>query len=192
MSLDHVLLSKTIAHALRHRPWLYELELDSEGWTAVGPLLEVLRRRQPAWRKLTRNDLQQMIAQSHKRRFEMAGGRIRALYGHSVPCHFRYVPASPPEVLYHGTAPVAARRILVDGLLPMKRRYVHLSVDVATAAEVGRRKTARPVVLRVRAGQASREGVCFYEGNEQVWLADRVPARYVETMAGEDTCDSRS
>jgi len=33
--LDLVRLSKTVAHALRHEPWLYELELDEEGWTPV-------------------------------------------------------------------------------------------------------------------------------------------------------------
>ncbi len=29
-------LSKTLAHALRHAPWIYELELDEAGWTDVG------------------------------------------------------------------------------------------------------------------------------------------------------------
>ena len=32
-AIDHRELSKTISHALRHEPWLYELELDDEGWT---------------------------------------------------------------------------------------------------------------------------------------------------------------
>ncbi len=182
MAVDYVLLSRTVAHALRHRPWLYELELDDDGWTAVEPLLDVLRRCRRAWTRLNEGDLRRMIAGSQKRSFEMAGGRIRALYGHSVPGSFHCTPAAPPEVLYHGTAAVAARRILVDGLLPMKRRFVHMSVDVATALAVGRRKTAKPVVLRVHAGQAFREGVRFYEGNEQVWLADSVPARYIEVI----------
>lgn len=26
-------LSRAVSHALRHEPWLYELELDGEGWT---------------------------------------------------------------------------------------------------------------------------------------------------------------
>jgi putative RNA 2'-phosphotransferase len=181
---DYVLLSKTIAHALRHRPWLYELELDEEGWTAIEPLLEALRRRQQDWKDLNERDLYEMIASSEKRRFEMAGGRIRAVYGHSIPGTLRRIRATPPEILYHGTSPVAARRILVDGLLPMNRQYVHLSTNVATAMEVGRRKTAEPVVLRIHASQAACEGVCFYEGNEQVWLADNVPAKFIE-VSGE-------
>ncbi len=39
---DYNRLSKTISHALRHEPWIYELELDSEGWVPVSQLLESL------------------------------------------------------------------------------------------------------------------------------------------------------
>ena len=30
---------RAISHALRHEAWLYELELDEEGWADVGALL---------------------------------------------------------------------------------------------------------------------------------------------------------
>lgn len=36
-------LSRAVSHALRHEPWLYELELDGEGWTSVDDLLQALR-----------------------------------------------------------------------------------------------------------------------------------------------------
>ncbi len=35
-------LSRAASHALRHEPWLYELELDEEGWADVLPLLTAL------------------------------------------------------------------------------------------------------------------------------------------------------
>jgi putative RNA 2'-phosphotransferase len=61
----------------------------------------------------------------------------------------------------------------------MGRQYVHLSTDVATARQVAGRKRGAPVILTVWAGEAHRAGVPFYLGNEQVWLADAVPARYL-------------
>ncbi len=41
MPLDDIALSKTIAHALRHAPWLYELELDGEGWVPLDSLVHL-------------------------------------------------------------------------------------------------------------------------------------------------------
>ena len=37
---DLTALNRTMSHALRHEPWLYELKLDSEGWTPVEALLD--------------------------------------------------------------------------------------------------------------------------------------------------------
>lgn len=181
--MDDRRLSKTIAHALRHAPHLYELELDEGGWAEVETLLQALRQHREQWRGLGVEDLERMMASAAKQRYEMQGGRIRALYGHSLPGKLARVPAEPPEALYHGTAPATARVILEDGIRPMSRQYVHLSVDVETAMEVGRRKGAAPVLLRVQARRAhEEEGVAFYEGNELVWLADFVPGAYCEEI----------
>ena len=32
-------LSKMMSHALRHEPWIYELELDDESWVPVDDLI---------------------------------------------------------------------------------------------------------------------------------------------------------
>lgn len=36
-------LSRVVSHALRHEPWLYELELDDAGWVSVDELLTAAR-----------------------------------------------------------------------------------------------------------------------------------------------------
>ncbi len=181
---DRVRLSKTIAHALRHAPWQYGLTLDEAGWAPVADLLAALRRLRPEWRDLTERDLEAIIAHSDKQRFELRDGRIRALYGHSLPKRIHKAPAEPPEVLYHGTSPEAAARILKEGLKPMGRQYVHLSTTPAAAYQVGRRKAKRPVILRVRAREAYQAGIRFYRGSADVWLADFVPAAFIEPDEG--------
>ncbi len=177
---EYVKLSRVISHALRHEPWLYELELDAEGWVCTDQLLEALRKMRPGWRDLELEDLEDVIRTSSKKRFEIRTGRIRALYGHSLPGKLKRIASPPPEILYHGTSPQAVLKIRTEGLRPMGRQYVHLSMDEATATEVGRRKAPKPVLLRVRALEAFRNGVPFYEGNEKVWLADSVPPQYIE------------
>jgi putative RNA 2'-phosphotransferase len=180
MGVDAVQLSKTVSHALRHEPWLYELELDDDGWVNVEALLAALRDESPAWRNLTERDLADMIQSSSKQRHELVCGRIRALYGHSLPGRLHRTPAAPPACLFHGTSPVVVASIRRDGLLPMGRQYIHLSTDRETAIAVGRRKSPEPAVLVVKAHAAWQAGLSFYEGNEKVWLADRVPPTFIE------------
>jgi putative RNA 2'-phosphotransferase len=173
-----------VSHALRHEPWLYELELDEAGWVPVAELLEAVRGLGPAWERVDRDDLVRMVAASSKRRHEIDGDRIRALYGHSVPGRIVKVEARPPTALFHGTSPRAWESIRVQGLVPMGRQYVHLSTDVATAVEVGRRKSKKPVVLRVHAAEAHEQGVRFLRGNEMVWLAEAVPVEFLGVDEG--------
>jgi putative RNA 2'-phosphotransferase len=179
--VDDVKISKVMSHALRHEPWIYELELDDQGFTPVDELVDALRRNGPGWEGVTREDVARVVAHSFggKKRFEVAGDRIRALYGHSLPGKLRKELAEPPARLFHGTSPAAAALIAEGGLLPSGRQYVHLSSDRATAVQVGRRKARDPVILVVDAARAFAGGVRFYVGNENVWLADAVPAAYV-------------
>jgi putative RNA 2'-phosphotransferase len=160
--VDLVALSRTLSHALRHAPHQYELELDDEGWVPLAAVLDVMQ--------VEVDDLRRLMAQATKQRFELdeAGGRFRARYGHSVPGKLRKEAAAPPEALWHGTAPEVAAIIDREGLRPMGRQYVHLSIDRETALEVGRRKARAPVMLRVRAAAAAAAGVAFYAGNTGV------------------------
>ena len=173
-------LSKTISHALRHEPWLYELELDDQGWVPLSLLLESLRCENEDWKTITQPDVEEMIRTSSKRRHEILDGRIRTIYGHSLPNKLKRDAATPPKVLLHGTSPAVVNVIRIEGLQPMSRQNVHLSIDSATALEVGKRKSKEPVLLRVRSLEASKNGVAFYEGNEKVWLADAIPPEFIE------------
>lgn len=180
MTEELVDLSRIVSHALRHEPWLYELELDDEGWAPVDQVVDGLRSTGGRWSDVDSADLERMITASTKRRHEVVGDRIRALYGHSLPGLIRKTPAPPPAQLFHGTASATWNRIRAQGLLPLRRQYVHLSTDVDTAIAVGRRKSRDPILLRVNAAEADAAGVLFYEGNEMVWLADRIPPRFVD------------
>jgi putative RNA 2'-phosphotransferase len=160
-----------MSHALRHEPWRYELELDEAGWTPVADLLAAL--------EVSREQLENVVLRNDKQRFELAGDRIRARYGHSVPGRIVKERGTPPATLFHGTTEETAARILVDGLRPMRRQYVHLSVTTEMATSVGSRKGAHVRVLTVDTPSALAEGVEFLRGNELVWLTEHVPAEFI-------------
>ncbi len=178
--IDYRRLSKTSAHALRHAPERYGLELDANGWVEVAELVEALKGARRVWRRIERAHVERMVATSPKDRFEMDGERVRARYGHSVEGVVAMSPGEPPEDLYHGAPVGIVATILSDGLKPMSRQYVHMAVDVPGAIEVGRRKGGETALLVVRAREASEAGVAFYEGNDHVWLADHVPGEFID------------
>ncbi len=176
---NYVELSKTISYVLRHAPWEYELELDDEGWVPIDDLS--LARENKKWSALRVTDLEEMIEQSEKQRHEISGNKIRALYGHSTPLKLLKEKSVPPEILYHGTSPKILDRILLEGLKPMNRHYVHLSIDIDTAMQVGKRKSHAPIILEVAAKKADAHNISFYLGNDKVWLADCVPPEYISS-----------
>lgn len=176
--MDYMKLSKEVSYILRHAPWEYELELDEQGWVEMEQLLYSLQQDKK-WESVQAEDLDKMIAASDKQRHEIAGGRIRALYGHSVPRKIIKTEETPPDILYHGTAKRWVETILKDGLKPMKRQYVHFSADTETAKLVGGRKDSSPVILHIDAKRAAAAGVKFYHGNDNIWLADGLPPEFI-------------
>ena len=179
--MDYTKLSKEISYALRHAPWEYELELDREGFVPVGQLLNAVNEAGKYDRIITADDLLHIIETSDKKRHELRNGKIRALYGHSIPMHISKEPLTPPDNLFHGTTHKAFERIMKEGLKPMNRQYVHLSIDTDTAIQVGRRRDTTPVILMIDAKEANRHGVAFYKGNDKVILADFIPPVYIKT-----------
>lgn len=143
IKMDYLNLSKEVSYALRHAPWEYELELDSEGWVSVEQLISSLRNSDEKWNTLTEDDLVKMIDLSEKKRHEIKNGKIRAFYGHSIPMKISKEIGYPPKYLYHGTSINYLDDIKSNGLKPMSRQYVHLSEDVETATLVGNRKKGR-------------------------------------------------
>jgi putative RNA 2'-phosphotransferase len=179
---DLVRLSKRLSNWLRHNPEAIGLAMDDAGWVLVEDLLAQAAAH---GRRFTRDELETVVAENNKRRFEFdeSGALIRARQGHSVPVDLGYESAEPPAVLYHGTASRTLGLIWQDGLLPMARHAVHLSADVETAHRVGGRH-GKPVVLTVDAARMRADGYEFFVTGNGVWLTDAVPPRYLSEPGG--------
>ena len=61
IKMDYLNLSKEVSYALRHAPWEYELELDSEGWVSVEQLISSFRNSDEKQNTLSEDDLVKMI-----------------------------------------------------------------------------------------------------------------------------------
>ncbi len=174
---DPVQASKFLSLILRHEPAKFGLTLDAAGWTTVETLLEACRAH---GHTIDRMLLEKIVVTSDKQRFSFdeTGTRIRANQGHSVEVELGYEPASPPHLLYHGTATRFVAAIRAEGLSKMARHHVHLSADAATARAVGGRHS-KPAVLAIDAAGMARDGFAFFLSANGVWLVDHVPARFI-------------
>ena len=167
-------LSKKMSHALRHDPAHHGLSLDKEGWCDVSALQKAVECDSETLGRIVRDD--------DKGRYEFSWDceYIRATHGHSVDVDVNPTLVDPPpEMLYHGTATRFLDSIREQGILPMKRRYVHLAADFGTAVEVGARH-GKPVVLLVPAlALSDRIGQKFYLSASHIWLTDTIEPRHL-------------
>jgi len=60
----------------------------------------------------------------------------------------------------------------------MNRHHVHLSENSSTASAVGRRY-GKLVLLRIDAEMMHQDGFAFYKSDNDVWLVESVPVKYL-------------
>lgn len=175
--MDNAKLSKIISHALRHEPHLYNLTLDSDGWVSLSDLIISLKNK---GLNVDEKIIINMVEKSEKRRHQIINGKIRAYYGHSLTEKIIKNKEIPPDILYHGTISTSIDSIMVKGLLPQQRQYVHLSMDMETAQKVGARRNGDVKILSIKAQEAYTKGnINFYKEENSIWLSDAIPSKYI-------------
>jgi putative RNA 2'-phosphotransferase len=170
-------LSKFLSLVLRHKPEEIGLELDAAGWANVDALLSSMQQHGIA---ITIDQLVKIVDTDEKSRYQFSPDRkhIRASQGHSLEVDLGYQPQQPPDVLYHGTASRFLESIQRTGLEKRNRHHVHLSASPDVAAAVGKRHGV-PVILVIDAARMNRDGCIFYRSENNVWLTEEVPVRYI-------------
>jgi putative RNA 2'-phosphotransferase len=158
--------------------------MDAQGFAELDEVMRVVQAL-PNFRWATRADINAVLELPGRQRFELVTAgttpRIRALYGHTA-LRPEYEPVTPPDVLYHGTAPEMLEHIKREGLQPMERQYVHLTPDRETARSIALRHTADPVILEVDARAAHAEGQSFYHPTLDIYLTELVAPAFLKQL----------
>ena len=169
-------ISTSLAYYLRHDTTMPH---DESGWVPLERVLEEVNNDYSE--DITTADLQTIIKNSDKQRYQIRGDEMRALYGHNEKLDI-LVDAeliSDPDVLYHGTPVRNLSSIMEKGLQPQSRQRVHLTPDRELAFTTGVRHTQSPeekVVLL----QIDPEGVQnLAQPNEDIYVGDTVPPQYI-------------
>ena len=180
--------SKKLSWLLRHGARESGLPMDTAGFAPIG---QVLRKT-----GMSRAELDAVVEENNKSRFEIRGADIRAVQGHSVegtPVTMEGLEGSWQEVLtdeplYHGTSVAAARSILEgEGVHSAARTHVHLAPEVG--AKVGKRASV-DVLLVISPRRLREQGGRVFRAPNGVLLCRAIPKQAItglvaETAAGE-------
>ncbi len=180
MSKHLVTVSKFLSKHLRHEPEVLGLAFEPGGWVVIEHLLAGAAK---IGFPISRDELEQVVAESEKRRFSFdeSRTRIRANQGHSIEVDLQLREVEPPEHLFHGTVAKFLDAILAEGLKKIGRHDVHLSKDVETATKVGQRR-GKPVILEIDSGRMAAGGFKFRVSENGVWLTDNVPPQFIRIL----------
>lgn len=176
---DYLKLGRYLAYILRHTPNELKIKLDNEGFVDIDILTFAINAKKIFNEVIKNKDIEIVVKNDDKGRFEIKNSKVRALYGHSISEITNTDKVVPPNLLYHGTTYKALKLIMSEGLKPMRRRYVHLSKDIKTAIEVGKRREENPAIIIVDAKTACQDGVAFYKGNESTYLCNFISNKYI-------------
>lgn len=169
-------MGKFLSYILRHGKKEYAAGyINEKGWMKVDTLVDKYG--------FTHKLLEELVATNNKQRYEFdqSHKNIRARQGHSIPVDVDLKEATPPDVLYHGTASRYMESIKANGIDSRSRLYVHLSADPETAEKVGARH-GEPVVLTIDAKKMLEDGKKFYLSNNGVWLTNYVAPQYFKVL----------
>lgn len=171
-------LQKTLAYILGRRPDEVGLILDESGFVKIGELCKALKEE--GWSYVSEKDIVEAVLTDAENRFELKEGKIRAKdvkgleYGH-------FEKVIPPKVLFLGVPKEGYLSALNKGLLPPKgQRYVYLFMERSLAERVAKRRHRDPVLLEVRALEASKAGSEFFKVFPLIFATPYVAKEYVK------------
>jgi len=170
--------SKFLSLILRHQPELIDIKLDKNGWADVDELIEKIN---DSGHNLDLELLKELVETNDKKRFSFNSDitKIRANQGHSINVDVQLKKTVPPVKLYHGTAKKFLDSISETGLDKRNRLHVHLTEDKTLAEKQGARWKDKTIILSIDCKQMLEDGFDFYKSENNVWLVDSVPSKYI-------------
>jgi putative RNA 2'-phosphotransferase len=167
---------------LRHKPDLVGIKIEDGGWVEVKSLLA---KCEEFGRNISFEVLKEIVETDLKQRYSFKDDfqYIRANQGHSIDVDMQFRPTLPPLTLFHGTAEKNIEPIKKLGILRGERQFVHMTKDLNVAKASGARH-GDPAVLKVDSSRMMNDGYDFYCSENNVWLTEHVPYKYVEIEFG--------
>lgn len=174
---DIVSKGKHLAWLLRHDKVAREKGfIDEYGYRKISEIIQKYG--------FTANEIEEIVITNNKQRYEYDNTKtkIRARQGHSIDVTVDLTEVKDCELLYHGTSSRFIKNIQEEGLKKQSRNHVHLSPDIKTASNVGKRHGGDLCIIKIDAKQMINDGNKIYISNNGVYLTEYVNPKYFIEM----------
>ncbi|MEM0466336.1 MAG: RNA 2'-phosphotransferase [Candidatus Thermoplasmatota archaeon] len=179
-------LGRIMAGVLRHFPEKLGLMIDGRGWVDISKFVEAIGGNRSGFHWLRTQHIEAIALTDPKGRYQVDGGMIRATYGHTVDVFLDDLPQAELDTYYYPATEEEVDVILEKGLNPIDRKQVHLSGSIKKALEAGKVRTDQPLLLRIDGKQARDDGVKIYRAGHDVYVTERIDAKYLSKVDDAD------
>jgi putative RNA 2'-phosphotransferase len=175
-------ISGMMAGILRHFPDRFGLMMDSRGWVDIREMVESIRKRRPLLQWLRPYHIEALVETDPKGRYQIDGGMVRATYAHTVDVDLSDLPEAEVDELFFPVTEEELDIILEQGIMPTDRNKVHLSGGIEKAMEAGKVRDEKPVILRIDALKARKDGIIIRKAGNDVYTTDEIKAEYLSLV----------
>ena len=172
-------LGRIMAGVLRHFPEKLGVMVDGHGWVDISEFVEAVGVSRSGFQWLREHHIEAIALTDPKGRYQIDGGMIRATYGHTIDIRLDDLPPAEIDEFYYPVTEEEIDIILEGGLNPIDRKNVHLSGSIEKAIEAGKVRTEEPLLLRIDGKKAKADGVQIYRAGKDVYITDRIDAKYI-------------
>jgi len=175
-------LSSIMIGILRHFPQQFGVQLDRHGWGDIEEIAKAISNKIDRFYWVRKRHIVAIALTDKKGRYEIREGKIRAKYAHTIDVDLSDLPKADVDVLYYPVTEEELDIVLEQGIFPTDRKKVHLSSTIEKAREAGKVRDDSPVILKIDAKKAMEEGVDIRKATNEVYIADRIDAKYISRI----------
>ncbi|MEA2053730.1 MAG: RNA 2'-phosphotransferase [Candidatus Thermoplasmatota archaeon] len=175
-------LSGTMAGILRHFPEQFGLEMDEHGWVEIEDMVNAIKNTRMNFHWLRKKHILAMVETDEKGRYQVRHEKVRATYAHTVEIDLSDLPFAEADELFYPVTEEEAEIVMEQGLFPTDRTKVHLSESKEKAIEAGKVRTSNPVILRIDAATARKDGMEIRKAGKDVCISDEIDVKYISRV----------
>jgi putative RNA 2'-phosphotransferase len=169
-------LAKTLAYIGWHAPWEFGLYWNPDGTMPWKEFYWALQEDE-SLRFVRESHVRELVYQGLELPFNLDGNQLRLAA--KVPAPRYPVSGSPPERLFHACRRRHMEAIRLHGLQASGRPFLVLAADRDLAVRLAKRREPDPIVIEVKAAEASASGTVFHRAGETIFLVEHISVEHL-------------